>query len=519
MSVICRFWAAGLALWLFACGTAVALQSVSPAVQVAISYGPRKSALISGVIVGDGNLVLTQANLLLGAEEIVVALTDNQILDAVVERLDTRRNVALLRLAKPVSAPLALMEAMPPGNVVALVVGAPESFRTRKLNVELQPAGDRPAWTVVPAVPPEFRGAPILSVSGTLLGIVIEKQPGDFPQGVPITEVKQMIAGEDGGTRADDRAPVPARPAVERKEADAEKAEAPPAPKPQAPAPKPQAASKPADQPAAAQQPSPETKQTAGGERPERIAGEAAKRRSEARPSGSASPGPDAPGTRSLTATPPRWEARGGDPVVAPRTDGRAEKATGQPPASKPTREGTVISPAEKAAARTEAPVTSPAAARPSGETEPAPPATVDRPATAAPSKGAQQETPPPDSDSGSATDQWKRRIALEPKNLQLRFAFAKALITGGLYSEAVAVLEEARAAFPSQAEVYWELGQAYWQQGVHKRDGTPRRDMDRVAYRKCVLALDTFVERAPQDPRADEARNLLSALRKAGQR
>jgi predicted Zn-dependent protease len=116
-----------------------------------------------------------------------------------------------------------------------------------------------------------------------------------------------------------------------------------------------------------------------------------------------------------------------------------------------------------------------------------------------------------------SPVEQWKQRIAAEPQNAELRFAFAGALVTGGLYDDAIKVLLNAAGDFPSNAQVYWHLGQAYWQQGFHRSDGAPRAGMERTAYRNCVLALETFVARAGAgEANVPQAQSLLDALRRA---
>ncbi len=46
---------------------------LSAVVQVAVNYGPGQSTMISGVIVGEGRFVLTQASVCEGAKDIEVA--------------------------------------------------------------------------------------------------------------------------------------------------------------------------------------------------------------------------------------------------------------------------------------------------------------------------------------------------------------------------------------------------------------------------------------------------------------
>lgn len=62
-------------------------EALSPVVQVAANYGPGKSTMISGFVVGRGAFVLTQANILDGAYDTAVAFANGDVIDPVVEHV------------------------------------------------------------------------------------------------------------------------------------------------------------------------------------------------------------------------------------------------------------------------------------------------------------------------------------------------------------------------------------------------------------------------------------------------
>lgn len=99
---------------------------------------------------------------------------------------------------------------------------------------------------------------------------------------------------------------------------------------------------------------------------------------------------------------------------------------------------------------------------------------------------------------------------------MALRFGYADELISAGRYERAVELLEQTREQFPSEAQVYWHLGHAYWQQSLHKPDGNRRRSMEKKAFLKTLAAFETFLEMAPDDPRAFQARYRLDLLKRA---
>ena len=179
----------------FGAAAAAPVETVEPVVQVAVNYAPGKSTMISGLLVGGGRFVLTQANILHGAYDTVVAFTNTDVLDPVLERFDEQLNVAVLRLPRPVRAEFAAVAELPVGELPATIVGAPTAFRTGKLSVLLKPVTAGRRWEIVPAVPLAFRGAPILDSEGRLLGIAVEGPESTTVVGIPITELGDLVPG------------------------------------------------------------------------------------------------------------------------------------------------------------------------------------------------------------------------------------------------------------------------------------------------------------------------------------
>ena len=171
------------------------VETVAPVVQVAVNYAPGKSTMISGLLVGGGRFVLTQANILHGAYDTAVAFTSTDVLDPVLERFDAQLNVAVLRLPRPVRAEFAAVAELPVGELPATIVGAPTAFRTGKLSVLLKPVTGGRRWEIVPAIPLAFRGAPILDSEGRLRGIAVEEPESTTVVGIPITELGDLVPG------------------------------------------------------------------------------------------------------------------------------------------------------------------------------------------------------------------------------------------------------------------------------------------------------------------------------------
>ena len=149
--------AAGLGM-----GAAAPPETPGPVVQVGVNYGPGKSTMISGFLVGGGRFVLTQASILDGAYDTAVAFTNMDVVDPVLERLYERLNIAVLRLPRAMKAEFAAIAELPAGELSATIIGAPTAFETGKLTVLLTPVAGGRRWKIMPAIPPAFRGAPIL---------------------------------------------------------------------------------------------------------------------------------------------------------------------------------------------------------------------------------------------------------------------------------------------------------------------------------------------------------------------
>ena len=112
----------------------------------------------SGFGVGDGDLVVTIAHLMVGMEEPEVELADGRKLDAVTVAFDPANDLAVLRVPGAGLRPLPLSEAAPDGTLGALLAweaeGAPDPtpFRIdRPVTVRTEPVGggeriERPSW-------------------------------------------------------------------------------------------------------------------------------------------------------------------------------------------------------------------------------------------------------------------------------------------------------------------------------------------------------------------------------------
>ncbi len=183
---------------------------LSPVVQVAVNYAPGKSTMISGFVVAEGRFVLTQASTLDGAYDIAVAFSNSEVLDPVMEHVDERFNVALLRLPGPVKAWLSAASTLPAGETAATVLGAPEAFLVGKASVRLTPIPGLRRWRITPGIPPAFRGAPIVNTAGELLGIAVEEPKGAAVVGVPVSEFLPMVSGRSGAFGATPATPAPA---------------------------------------------------------------------------------------------------------------------------------------------------------------------------------------------------------------------------------------------------------------------------------------------------------------------
>lgn len=93
-------------------------------------YGPACRGIVregSGFAVGDGDLVVTIAHLMVGMHEPTVELHDGRQLDAVLVAFDPVNDLAVLRAAGAGLRPLPLSEAVPDGTVGAVLAWETES--------------------------------------------------------------------------------------------------------------------------------------------------------------------------------------------------------------------------------------------------------------------------------------------------------------------------------------------------------------------------------------------------------
>ena len=82
-------------------------------------------------------------------------------------------------------------------------------------------------------------------------------------------------------------------------------------------------------------------------------------------------------------------------------------------------------------------------------------------------------------------------------------------------YAKAIDTMEEAIRKHPEAHQLYFHLGLAYWNKAALKADGSRRSTMEKSPYHKAVKAFETFLEKAPKDQLAADARFRLDTLRK----
>jgi TolA-binding protein len=175
-----------------------------------------------------------------------------------------------------------------------------------------------------------------------------------------------------------------------------------------------------------------------------------------------------------------------------------------------------------------EAPATAPQVAKqvapPPQKTEP--PATV---ASAPPPTNAVPPvTPPPATSSGSAFDSRAKdnpskvvavsnvEAKTTPRDVNAFLQEAAELMQKKDYAKAVDTLEEAVRVHPEAANLNFQLALAYWYKALQKPDGSRRTTMEKASYHKAIKSFQTFLEKAPNDPLANEARMRLTVLRNA---
>ncbi|GEM_PF-6037652 len=500
-----------------------AQEPASGIVQVAINYGPKQDGYFSGVVVGDGRMVLTDAGAVGRAREIAIAFSDGEILETVMAQVQQFNGVAVLPMTAHhgtiVSLAPAARDTSPRGDIDAVAGGAPKAFQVDRRVVRLHPvgSGDSLRWQITPALPPQYRGGPLLSTQGQLIAIIA--QDGDTLAGRPLGDMIAMVDVAAGVP------PVKPAPAVKSEEAQ-------PAPgvrgRPATPA-----ATIPAAEPPI-QAPSPSEKPAAPPEPPSasvfkdaaigppRIEAPVVPRtNAKSKDKEKPKPEPKAPepAVKAAKAAPPPnvpWKAR----LTSPRESTMAlyrDETVGPPPDTLATK-----LPAVRASWMWNASVRPPIPAinaklapiRSAWLWSPAlpPPAPVAPPVIASNKK----TQPPPKEDKNKKNAQAAAPPAPGAHDVDGFIKQAQQLMQAKEYPKAVDTLEEAVKQNPETPQLYFHLALAYWYKALQKPDGTRRSTMEKGSYHKAMKAFETFLEKAPNDPMAAEARMRLTVLRNA---
>lgn len=166
----------------------------------------------SGVFVDGDGLILTNAHVVGHAERVRVVLSDGVALVGTVERLQTRRDVALVRVphGRYTALPLRLDPPAVSADIYAL--GAPLSERnqgtlTRGI-VSAHRRDQRSGYPLIQGdvtVQPGSSGGPLLDGSGNLIGVTVAGV-GDLSTGlnyfIPIADALERLAIRPAGARA-----------------------------------------------------------------------------------------------------------------------------------------------------------------------------------------------------------------------------------------------------------------------------------------------------------------------------
>jgi hypothetical protein len=462
-------------------------------VQVAVNYGPRQDAFFTGVVVGDGRMILTDGAAAARAREIAIAFSDGEILETVMAQIQFFNHIAVLPMAghhgQIVSlAPLA-RDTAPQADVEAVAGGAPKAFQVDRRVVHLHPVGAGAAlrWQITPAVPAEYRGGPLLSTQGQLIAMIV--QEGETLVGMPLGEMLAMVE-----VAAAPAAPIPlTRPAA--------KPPAEPEVKPAAAEPVRMAkTTPPADEKPAIRQPTPSA--------------------------------PPAVETKIAENKPPAITPEKSDKAV--KTPPAAPSAA--PPAARPDTPPTedalssVFKDSAIGALHMEVPVV-PKASAPKTSVPPVVAvnlplrpirsawvwkAAVPPPPEAATVKVAQAAPPEPSKTAQPPGEDAKPTASATPRDLQELVAAASDFMQKKEYPKAVDALEAALQQHPEAVTLHFQLALAYWYKALQKPDGSPRSSMEKTAYHKAIKSFETFLEKAPNDPLAAAARMRLTVLRNA---
>ena len=178
----------------------------------------------SGFAVGDGDLVATNAHLMVGMEEPEVELVDGRKLAGVLVAFDPADDLAVLRVPGAGLPPLPLSEAVPDGTVGAVLaweeegVPDPTPFRMdRPLTVRTEPVGggdriERPSWLVAAQTEVGDSGAALVAdLDGeiTAMGVnwgASRRGGGGVAYATRSGALQELLAGSD----LDRPLPVPA---------------------------------------------------------------------------------------------------------------------------------------------------------------------------------------------------------------------------------------------------------------------------------------------------------------------
>ncbi len=159
-------------------------------VQVAVHYGPQRDALLSGVVAADGRTILTDPGSLEGAQEISVAFTDLEVLDADARPGSPTVAIGIVDLRQAHGPKATFVPAdTAVGELEALAGGAPESFRLATTPVRLRPmrgTGAQMRWDITPVLPTYYRGGALLDAQGRVLGLIVRERDSGIMVGVPL---------------------------------------------------------------------------------------------------------------------------------------------------------------------------------------------------------------------------------------------------------------------------------------------------------------------------------------------
>lgn len=415
---------------------AAAQRPVDSIVQVAVNSGPHQDRFASGVVVGDGKTILTDAAVLANAREITIAYSDGEFADAVIAGIQKHNGIAAI----PVPARHATIAHLSPqaagfqspGEIAGTIGVSPQAFEVERRPARAHPTGTGAElrWQITPQPAADARGGPLFDAQGRLVAVIVLE--GGALVGVP-----------------------PPASAVT----------------PPPPAAEPAATEPPTTEPVSSEPAARESK-TAASKTPERAA-----------------PPPVAATEKAAT------------PRASTRTDDASLfKDSALPPVRVVIREP---SDATRTAAPPSVAITPPSAA--------APPTVPD---LALPLMRASRriDLPPPTPTLAAAP-----AVTAPPPALDIQSVLRTVddLTGKHAYAKAIAAVEDAIRQHPEAPQLYFHLGLAYWNKAALKDDGTRRAAMEKSPYHKAVKAFETFLEKAPHDALAVDARYRLDILRR----